>query len=374
MKFAYTGREDTNRSSFMPKNKRGSFLDRFKGRTLQMSKEGHVGVVNSTKIPIKPSYDNPDKSYSSYVDSSSAGKQSNGYTINPATKSNLEALSPMKRSNLMATKFSTPDENRYSFASNFKKSQQNTDHNYSKSDKNQNFISKCEYNDMPALQKRMSEVGQKIMRYSPSDNFGESNDRYVNSVPPQTKPTYNSSLLFRNSFQTPTKSSSVSKYGQMSSSLQGFTNEDSSFKGSFYSSRTANVMNSSSYSMGVPQPYQSYTKAYPMRNSGYSFNNSNGFYPTAASTPAYDKNNENIKISSKADDMIRRTEEMAKIHKPQPERGRESVQVKQSLEMNVNSRLNNDLGTVKREDIKLSSKFTSPQRLNLMRKSNAAKA
>lgn len=143
-----------------------------------------------------------------------------------------------------------------------------------------------------------------------------------------------------NNFKSPTKSYLVSKYGQMSLSMQGFSNEDNSFKGSFYSSRTANVMNSSSYSMGVPQPYQSYTKAYPMRNSGYSLSNSNGFYPTAVSTPSYDKNNENIRISSKADEMIKRTEELAKIHKPQPERGRESVQVKQSLGTDTHSQNN----------------------------------
>jgi len=108
----------------------------------------------------------------------------------------------------------------------------------------------------------------------------------------------------------------------MASSLQGFKEENQNFKGSFYSSRSAKVMNSSSYSMGIAQPYQSYSNNYQANQPGYAFgasiaSNSTGFYPTAVSTPAYDKNNENIKIKSKAEEMVRRAEELSKIVKPE---------------------------------------------------------
>lgn len=108
----------------------------------------------------------------------------------------------------------------------------------------------------------------------------------------------------------------------MSASLQRFNEDQSNFKGSFYSSRSAKVMNSSSYSMGAAQPYMSYSnQSSYMNKPGYAFgasiaSNSTGFYPTAVSTPAYDKNNENITIRSKAEEMIRRTEELSRITKP----------------------------------------------------------
>ena len=124
----------------------------------------------------------------------------------------------------------------------------------------------------------------------------------------------------------------------MSASLSGFR-DDNSFKGSFYSSRTANVMNSSSYSMGLPQPYQSYSSAYQNRKPGYAFgasiaNNSSGFYPTAVSTPAYDKNNENFKIRSKAEEMIRRTEELSRMYKPDSLE-KDLPSVKKKLDMSI---------------------------------------
>lgn len=125
-----------------------------------------------------------------------------------------------------------------------------------------------------------------------------------------------------------------SNYGAMSSSLQGFNDGDNSFKGSFYSSRTANnVMNSSNYSMQIPRPYMSYSQTKQMSNSGYRFgasvaSNSNGFYPTAVSTPAYDKNNPNAKITSKAEEMMKRAEEMSKIYKPEQSDKRGLAQVK----------------------------------------------
>ena len=77
------------------------------------------------------------------------------------------------------------------------------------------------------------------------------------------------------------------------------------------------MMNSSNYSSRMPGAYQ----MYQMNSSGHSFNgsiakNSNGFYPTAVSTPSYTQNNPNAKITSKAEEMMRRAEELSKIHKP----------------------------------------------------------
>ena len=75
-------------------------------------------------------------------------------------------------------------------------------------------------------------------------------------------------------------------------------------------------MNRSNYSERVMDKSYIYSPNH-MRSSGYSFNgsiasNSNGFYPTAVSTPTYDYNNPNAKITSKAEEMIRRTEAISK--------------------------------------------------------------
>ena len=54
MKFGNTGRDITDKNKFMTNKKRSNFLDRFKGRTIQMSREGHIGIVKNTQVPIKP--------------------------------------------------------------------------------------------------------------------------------------------------------------------------------------------------------------------------------------------------------------------------------------------------------------------------------
>lgn len=197
MKNSHTGREGGKKGSIVPTKKRGSFLERFKGRTIQMSKEGHVGVVNSTKMPIKPSHENPNYSYNQeeympYTDSSKkkSGNQ-DGYQRS-VSKSNYEALSPMKRSVALPNKFSAPSDNTtYSFASNFRRAQQALEDNY---------------NDKPQSSKRgMSEIGNKIMRYQKSENF-TSIDQRANSnnySVPRSQPLYQSSFAFRSSVQLP---------------------------------------------------------------------------------------------------------------------------------------------------------------------------
>lgn len=64
MKFGNTGRDITDKSKFMNNKVRGSFLDRFKGRTIQLGLDGHLGVVKNTKVPIKGIHENPSDSYS----------------------------------------------------------------------------------------------------------------------------------------------------------------------------------------------------------------------------------------------------------------------------------------------------------------------
>jgi hypothetical protein len=101
-------------------------------------------------------------------------------------------------------------------------------------------------------------------------------------------------------------------------------------------------MNTSNYSEMVPK--KSYSYGSPLNNfrsSGYSFNesiasNSNGFYPTAVSTPAYDTNNPNAKITSKADEMLRRTEEMSRKHSMGSQNNNDMSNIKSKLDLSDN--------------------------------------
>lgn len=95
MKFTYAGREGVDRSRFAPNKKKGSFLERFKGRVTQMNKEGHLSVVKNTREPIKPSYEKPIQSYNN---------EYSAYNQPETKKTNYDALSPMKRSNTISRK------------------------------------------------------------------------------------------------------------------------------------------------------------------------------------------------------------------------------------------------------------------------------
>lgn len=98
-------------------------------------------------------------------------------------------------------------------------------------------------------------------------------------------------------------------------------------------------MNTSNYSEKLPQSNFNYASPnYQMRSSGYSFNgsiasNSNGFYPTAVSTPAYDRNNPNVKITSKADEMLRRTEEISRRQKFDLSTDKDLIKIKRKLDL-----------------------------------------
>ena len=97
----------------------------------------------------------------------------------------------------------------------------------------------------------------------------------------------------------------------MASSLQGFT-DDNRLQGSFYSSRNSyQAMNTSNYSTKLPNnSFLNVSPVLQMRSSGYSYNgsianDSNGFYPTTVSTPAYYKfNQDTINIDKLVSQII----------------------------------------------------------------------
>jgi len=85
-----------------------------------------IGIVKSTKMPVKPVKAYPNKSFKQegYVPygelPSQRGYEENSYS-DRKVKSNYEALSPMKRTNKLGYKFPSHSETKnYSFASNFK--------------------------------------------------------------------------------------------------------------------------------------------------------------------------------------------------------------------------------------------------------------
>lgn len=86
---------------------------------------------------------------------------------------------------------SLSQDNRYSFASNFKKNHKTIDNSY---------------NEAPSLERRMQAAGNNVMRYSSSSNFGLK-DEVINRT--SSLQPAKDSLGFNNSFQTPEKSKSI---------------------------------------------------------------------------------------------------------------------------------------------------------------------
>jgi len=125
MKFGITGRDITDKNKFMSaNNKKSNFLDRFKGRTIQMSREGHLGIVKSTNAPIKPVPENKNHQISNAkMRQMGQIKKPNPDSFrNVKPKNNFEALSPFKRSNSVLEENSGPRNDRYnSFAKNYHK-------------------------------------------------------------------------------------------------------------------------------------------------------------------------------------------------------------------------------------------------------------
>ena len=179
LKSLYTGREIIKREQNNDAIKKGTFLDRFKGRTIQMGKEGHLSVVNSTKMPIKPSYESLNQSYSNdayvpYQDMTKSRERNSSANYPTYSKSNYEALSPEKRAHALANKFSSP-----SASGEYNLSQRNA----------------------------LSNVGNNIMRYKNNDNFSSITQKVntSHSLSPPSHSHYQSSFVFRSSFQIPAK-------------------------------------------------------------------------------------------------------------------------------------------------------------------------
>lgn len=152
MKFGVTGRDNVDKSKFITNQPRGSFLDRFKGRTMHISKEGHLGVVQNTKIPIKPIYDQPYSNTEVFENQSKiiARKYIGETNRNSKPMSNFEALTPIKRSNSIAEDNFQTRNNRFNTFEKDIKMPQNTLSN----------------TNPPGLRVGLSKAGDNIMRNS----------------------------------------------------------------------------------------------------------------------------------------------------------------------------------------------------------------
>ena len=227
MKFSLTGRDNVDKSKFLANQPRGSFLDRFKGRTMQMNKEGHIGIVQNTKIPIKPIYEQP------YSNTEFAGKQSQmiakkyvGDTgINYKPMSNFEALTPVKRSGSMAEDNFRTMNNRYStFEKDIKMPQ--------------NILS----NTNPSgLRIGLSKAGDNILRNSHS-TFNSDYPKINSSHSMNSNKLLGSDFNISNDFKTPNTTSN-DPYTSMKIPLA----MAASMKGSFTPTET-NIQKSSFYS------------------------------------------------------------------------------------------------------------------------------
>ena len=118
MKFNKTWRNSVDKAKFIENKSRGSFLDRFKGRTMKISKDGHLGIVNSTKIPIKPIIENK-LNYCEGKEIYNNFQRNNSHELmkNRKQMSNYEAL--MNRSNSVINHSASNKDQRYNKFENF---------------------------------------------------------------------------------------------------------------------------------------------------------------------------------------------------------------------------------------------------------------
>lgn len=151
-------------------------------------------------MPVKPvkAYSNKSFKQDNYAPygnvSAKNGYENNSYR-DERGKSNYEALSPIKKST--HSNYNLPslfENNNYSFASNFKKSQQTMGHS------NQ---------EIPPAQRKMQAAGNNVMRYNSNESFWDEN-RWIESYPSQI--THMNSFSLNNSFETPKKSKCYLKF------------------------------------------------------------------------------------------------------------------------------------------------------------------
>ena len=283
MKFGNTGRDITDKQKFMTKKKNTSFLDRFKGRTLQLGKEGHLGIVKHTNMPIKAIHDDPSQSYSNINHGKSAMKHKNGGDTvkNVKPKNNFEALLPLKRSNSINNDHFEQSNNRYeSFARNF--------------NKNSNSLAQS-YNPSGGLRKGLANAGSNVLRNSFSnsvkDNFSKMGSSHSTGVlqPGNGPALRNPGTKFckkpTNSSHNPQQAySSMKQPAAVQNNLRVpcAKNVDNVSKSSFYSEpKTSN------YRKKLDVSHLNGSKSPGLPYGSSSASNSNGFMNTAVSTPFY---------------------------------------------------------------------------------------
>ncbi|CAI2367799.1 unnamed protein product [Moneuplotes crassus] len=114
MKFGVTGRDITDKRKFMSNKKKSNFLERFKGRTVQMSTDGHIGIVKNTHSPIKPTHENTMKMYNNQNMSQMKSISKPFFLPKGGNSNTINAFSPMKRSNSLSEESPQINNNRYS--------------------------------------------------------------------------------------------------------------------------------------------------------------------------------------------------------------------------------------------------------------------
>lgn len=291
MKFGNTGRDITDKNKFMGKKKTSPFLERFKGRTIQMSREGHIGIVKSTGTPIKPIHPKASNNYGDqhhptmksiskpmYVEKSpkrKSGPLSIGFfQIHDKfmhIESSIESFNPGQRSNSIPTHSTDENTNRYSaFAKNYQKVE--------------DVFSKNKHEGR--TKRSLANAGGQIMSGSAKSLNGYPKMHSSRSMAPEN--SFNSSgLSYQKAHHGPSSSKeNPTPYNDMGKRKihMGNKNRENSYKTSFYSAG------------GPTKPYKMKGMPSDKSNSGMpysttSFNgaNSDGFTHTSVSTPLYKK-------------------------------------------------------------------------------------
>jgi hypothetical protein len=280
MKFGNTGRDITDKRKFMTNKPKGSFLERFKGRTVQLDKEGHLGIIKTTSMPIKVMQDDPSQAYTNQGATKPKKLRGLDTVRNMKPQNNFQALSPLKRSNSIAEDNIAKSNNRYeSFARNYQK--------------NQNPLTKS-YNGSTGLRGGLANAGSNVLNSNLNNTMKNTNPKMRTSHLVAASPQANNFSMrgknggkAPNSSQNPKEAYSAMKVpAAMAASLKGpgdAINPGNVRKSSFYSEQKgsnyrkkfniSDIKEKSSY----PMPYSNSSAA----------GNSDGFMNTAVSTPLY---------------------------------------------------------------------------------------
>lgn len=259
MKFGNTGRGEVDKSKFIVNKNRGNFLERFKGRTIQINKEGHYGVVNSTKIPIKPIHDSPMLPTNPSDNRLGMKKNSIDTSRVPKGKSNLEILSPYRRSNSINNEdFSSRNDRYNSFARNY----------------NNKLSQSHNENSMRGLAKAGGEVFRKSHDQNIKDSYPKINSSHSDMIDNRMN---NSGLSFNQSFNAPnTSQDKPSPYSSMKMPL--------AMAASLRGSKPLQLQQQKSSKLPEINKQKLFKPDFSEKFKG---GNSDGFMNTAVSTPLY---------------------------------------------------------------------------------------